>query len=104
MTRGWGVVELRRPCYILVVTTLRATVLNGRLILDAPTDLPEGAEVTLVIDDGDDAWKRLIAAAPPDDTALTDDEREAIEKDRRGECTLIPHEEVRRKLAARSAK
>ncbi len=91
-------------CYTLRVSTLRATVHNGRLILDAPTDLPEGAEVMLVIDDGDDAWRRLIASAPPDDTPLTDEEREAIEKYRRGECKLIPHEEVRRKLAARSAK
>ena len=28
---------------------LRAVVKNGRLILDEPTDLPEGLEVTLVV-------------------------------------------------------
>ncbi len=86
------------------MTTLRAAVHNGRLVLDAPTDLPEGAEVVLVIDESDVAWKKLIASAPPDDTPLTDEERAAIEKDRRGECVVVPHEEVRRKLAAGSTK
>jgi len=37
------------------VQPLRARVLNGRLRLDEPTDLPEGAEVPLEIaDDWDD--------------------------------------------------
>jgi hypothetical protein len=35
---------------------LKAVVKNGRLVLDEPTDLPEGAEVELaVVDHGDDA-------------------------------------------------
>jgi hypothetical protein len=35
--------------------TLKAQVRGGRLILDEPTDLPEGSEVELVlVDDGDD--------------------------------------------------
>ena len=34
--------------------TVRARVRNGRLVLDEPTDLPEGTEVELaVVDDGD---------------------------------------------------
>ena len=34
---------------------LRATVRNGRLVVDEPTDLPEGTVLELVIDDeGDD--------------------------------------------------
>lgn len=34
---------------------LRARVENGRLVLDEPTTLPDGTEVTLVLDDeGDD--------------------------------------------------
>ena len=34
---------------------LKARVVNGRLILDEPTDLPEGREVYLaVVDEGDD--------------------------------------------------
>lgn len=45
--------------------TLRAVVKNGRLVLDAPTDLPEGSEVCLaVIEDGFEPEEkaRLIAA------------------------------------------
>ena len=33
---------------------MKATVRSGRLILDEPTDLPEGSEVELVPLDGDD--------------------------------------------------
>lgn len=33
---------------------LKARVVNGRLILDEPTDLPEGSEVRLVVVDGDE--------------------------------------------------
>jgi hypothetical protein len=33
---------------------LKAHVHNGRLVLDEPTDLPEGAEVTLTVTDEDD--------------------------------------------------
>jgi len=33
---------------------LKARVRNGRLVLDEPTDLPEGIEVELVLADGDD--------------------------------------------------
>ena len=33
---------------------LRARVRNGRLVLDEPTDLPEGAEVNLSIVDDED--------------------------------------------------
>ena len=45
---------------------LKAHVQNGRLVLDEPTDLPEGAEVELaVIDDGEfepEERARLIEA------------------------------------------
>jgi hypothetical protein len=35
--------------------TLKAQVRGGRLVLDEPTELPEGSEVELVLaDDGDD--------------------------------------------------
>ena len=33
---------------------LRAIVKNGRLVLDEPTDLPEGTELELIIADGGD--------------------------------------------------
>lgn len=37
------------------VMALKATVRNGRLVVDAPTELPEGTVVDLVFDDeGDD--------------------------------------------------
>jgi hypothetical protein len=45
---------------------LKAHVRNGRLVLDEPTDLPEGAEVQLtIVDDdemGDEERARLHAA------------------------------------------
>ena len=34
--------------------TLKAHVRNGRLIMDEPTDIPEGSEIELVIADDDD--------------------------------------------------
>jgi hypothetical protein len=35
--------------------TVRARVRNGRLVIDEPTDLPEGSEVELAVFD-DEAW------------------------------------------------
>lgn len=46
-----------------VMHALTAKVRNGRLVLDEPTDLPEGAEVPLQVIDPDD---------------LTDEERTAL--------------------------
>ena len=37
-----------------MMSTIRARVRNGRLIVDEPTDLPEGTELDLVIDDAGD--------------------------------------------------
>ena len=38
-----------------MMLTLKAQVRGGRLVLDEPTELPEGSEVELVLaDDGDD--------------------------------------------------
>jgi hypothetical protein len=45
-----------------MVQLVKARVRNGRLMLDEPTDLPEGAEVTLSI-------------ADEDEDELTDEER-----------------------------
>jgi len=45
--------------------TLKARVTNGRLVLDQPTDLPEGTVLDLVIDDGGDD--------------LSDEERKALD-------------------------
>jgi hypothetical protein len=57
---------------------LRARVRNGRLVLDEPTDLPEGEEVELVLADGAeiDAGER---------EALHESIRESVEQMERGE-------------------
>ena len=48
-------------------TRLRARVENGRLVMDIPTDLPEGTVLDLVVDDEgdelDDAERRALHAA-----------------------------------------
>ena len=33
---------------------MKARVVNNRIVLDEPTDLPEGTELNLVVDDGGD--------------------------------------------------
>ncbi len=49
------------------MSQLRATVANGRIVLDEPTALPEGTVLDLVVDDeGDDltdADRRVLHAA-----------------------------------------
>ncbi len=45
------------PCrgrVVLVQSSLKARVRNGRLTFDEPTTLPEGAEVHVVLADGDE--------------------------------------------------
>jgi hypothetical protein len=40
---------------VMQTELLKARVVNGRLVLDEPTDLPEGREVSLaIVDEGDD--------------------------------------------------
>ena len=39
---------------VITMQALKAQVKNGRLVLDEPTDLPEGAEVTLAITDDEE--------------------------------------------------
>jgi len=50
---------------------LRAVVRNGRLILDEPTDLPEGAEVevAVVLDDDDPELLAELDASAEDERA-----------------------------------
>ena len=45
------------------MSTIRARVRNGRPIVDAPTDLPEGTELDLVIDDAGDSLDEAERAA-----------------------------------------
>lgn len=48
-------VDDARPSHYDRVMSLKATVRAGRLVVDEPTDLPEGTVLDLVIDDdGDD--------------------------------------------------
>lgn len=50
----------------MTMQPLKAQVKNGRLVLDEPTDLPEGTEVTLAItddDEPDDAERARVIAA-----------------------------------------
>ena len=52
-----------------MMSTIRARVRNGRLIVDEPTNLPEGTELDLVIEDaGDDLDESERAAL---DAAIT---------------------------------
>jgi hypothetical protein len=54
-----------RKCYDKSMLTVRARVKNGRLVVDEPTDLPEGSEVELaaVEDDLDDDDRARLHAA-----------------------------------------
>src|SRR5688500_14398358 len=62
MTRSWAAPRRSRAILFL----MKARVRNGRLVLDEPTDLPEGAEIELVPADADeldeDERARLHAA------------------------------------------
>jgi hypothetical protein len=72
---------------------LRATVRDGRLIVDEPTDLPEGIVLDLVIDDeGDDLDERERQAL---DAAIT----RSLVHDRAGQTA--PADELLERLRAR---
>lgn len=72
---------------------VRATVSNGRLTVDQPTDLPEGTVLDLVVDDEGDE--------------LDQDDREALSKaisrslKQSAEGRTAPVEEILAKLRAR---
>ena len=46
-----------------MMSTIRARVRNGRLIVNEPTNLPEGTEVDLVVDDASDSLDEAERAA-----------------------------------------
>lgn len=71
--------------------TVRARVRNGRLIVDEPTDLPEGTELELVATPPDEDWELT-----PEQAAEL---RESIAQADRGE--LIRGEDVLRELRSR---
>ena len=56
---------------------LKAIVKNGRLVLDAPTDLPEGLEVELaIVDEEDDS--EVEASAEDETTGRLVDVKDVI--------------------------
>jgi len=76
--------------------SVRARVRNGRLIVDEPTDLPDGTEVELV---AVDALERALAAAPASDEPLSPEEAAELRAIAKG--PFVSHAEVRKKIAAR---
>ena len=71
--------------------TLKARVRNGRLVLDEPTDLPEGEVVHLVYADGDER-------DDSDRAALHESLRESVQQMNEGE--LIDAEKALAELRA----
>ena len=73
--------------------SVKATVTNGRLVVDEPTTLPEGTVLELVIDDeGDELDERQRAAL---DAAISESLRQAASGD------TVSANEVLAKLRAR---
>lgn len=72
---------------------LRAHVVNGRIIVDEPTDLPEGTELKLHLVEGPEALDAEERAA------LHTKLREGLEAVRAGRT--VPVEELRAKLLSR---
>jgi hypothetical protein len=75
---------------IRLVTVFRAHVRNGKLVLDEPTDLPEGTSVDLVHPEGEDDIP--AAERPAFEAALA----RGMEQARRGES--LPAGEVLARL------
>lgn len=65
-------------CYAPLMLSLKASVRNGRIVLDEPTELPEGAVVDLVaiggdkLDDLDDEEREALHAALAEGIAQDD--------------------------------
>jgi hypothetical protein len=70
--------------------TLRARVLNGHLVLDEPSEFPEGTEIDLTIADSEDDLE------PEERAALQEALRESWASARRGETR--PAEELLARL------
>ena len=65
----------------MAMEALKAIVKNGRLVLDAPTDLPEGLEVELAIvrdEDDSELFAELDASAEDEKTGRLVDMRDVI--------------------------
>lgn len=80
-------------CYAPQVLSLRASVRNGRLVLDEPTELPEGAVIELVAVGGEG----LDDLDEDDRAALHEALAEGIAQDQAGET--VDADEVLAQLA-----
>ena len=65
---------LRRAKLVDVMRKRKAQVRNGRLVLDEPTDLPEGAEVDVVVFDDELTAEERAELHASLDRALVDSE------------------------------
>ncbi len=83
-----------------MMVTIKAVVKNGRLMVDAPTDLPDGPVALKVVGREDDPVRRALDNAPIDDEPETPEEAAAVAEAResvaRGE--VVSHEEMKRRL------
>ena len=75
---------------------VRGHVRKGRLIVDEPTDLPDGSEIELVAEEP----AVPIDSAPPADEPLTPEDIARL-KTIRATNEYVSHDEVRAKLDAR---
>jgi hypothetical protein len=92
----------RLPRYtVREMISVRARVRNGRLVVDEPTDLPEGTEIELVAEESSDAdvAKRLRESPATDEPLSPEEAKELAGIAARG--VFVSHEEVRRKIAAK---
>ncbi len=83
----------RDRCYAHSVASMKARVVNGRLVMNEPCDLPDGTELDLVVaDDGDEMDETERAQ-------LEDSIEKALAEAKAGK--LIPADEVLRQLRSR---
>jgi hypothetical protein len=76
----------------MTMQPLKAHVKNGRLVLDEPTDLPEGEEIELVPLDESQAGRPARYVVPhPDDEANV---REGLAEAERGEGVRLTPEQL----------
>lgn len=82
--------------------TVRGHVRSGRLVVDVPTDLPEGSEVELTTGLVRSDPVRDALAAAPAGPSLTPEEQARLEAiAARGAVGAVPHDEIMRRLEER---
>jgi hypothetical protein len=86
----------RSACAIVIsMSAIRAHVENGRIIVDDPTDLPDGTVLKLVpVNEGADVDEEL-------DAAWREEIRRRSARIRSGEAKTTPWEEVRKEIFGR---